>query len=784
MPPARKKRRARRRTGSGRPWKWLLAVFFLVSGAVYVGYLDRVVRLKFEGSRWALPARVYARPLELYAGAPVRYERLLAELQRLGYRRAAHAMEPGSYALAAGQIELHSRGFLFSDGEEPPARVLVDFDAGQISTLQTLQGGAAVELLRLDPVMIGSFYPASNEDRLLVQWREVPELLVHALLAMEDRQFYQHHGVSPRGIARALLADLKAGKVVQGGSTLTQQLVKNFYLDAERSLVRKLNEAAMAGLLELHYNKEEILEAYLNEVFLGQAGRRSVHGFAQGSQLFFGRPLAELSPGQMALLAGMVKAPSAYNPRRNPEQAKARRDLVLGVLAEQGFISPAAARSEQRQPLNVPRDSEIGLSRYPDFLDLVRRQLRRDYPDQVLRSEGLRIFSTLDPAIQGVVEAVVVERARRLAVSTGAGEQLQAAMVVADVVNSEVLALVGSRTPRNSGFNRALDAERSIGSLIKPAVYLTALAQADRYHLDVTLLDEPLEVPRQGREPWRPENADHRYRGSVPLLDGLLHSLNVPTARLGLALGVPAVANTLRQLGISRPINPNPSLLLGALGLSPLEVNQFYLTVAAGGFLTPQRAILSVTDRNGATLSRYALRVEQTVEPRATHLLQMALQETVRRGTARTLQQWLDPALHIAAKTGTTNDSRDSWFAGYSANLSAVAWVGRDDNRSTGLYGATGALPLWAEVMKQLPLLANQPTLVDGITWLQTSPGRAAIIAPAAAHCPGGYGIPVMAEFTPAYYTPCGSTEPDPQSSPETKNALQWFLDKMPWSID
>ncbi|MBV1961331.1 MAG: penicillin-binding protein 1B [Immundisolibacteraceae bacterium] len=778
--------------------RWLL-LLLAGCGAIYVGYLDFVVQQKFAGKRWALPARVYARPLEIYVGVNSSQPQLVATLLAQGYRRGDMPAGPGSFAASATRVELHSRGFQFADGVEPARRAMVDFglgSSGQPNHLTRVQkitdsgSGAPLDLLRLEPLLIGSFYPHSNEDRLLVPIDQVPKALIDALIVMEDRDFYQHHGVSPKAIARAIWADIRALKAVQGGSTLTQQLVKNFYLTAERSLSRKLNEAVMALLLELHFSKDEILEAYINEVFLGQAGRRAVHGFAQGSQLFFGRPLNELSTDQLALLAGMVKAPTGYHPRKRPQRAKSRRNLVLKVMADQGVLELGELKRLQARPLGVVDKTGVGLSRYPAFLDLVRRQLRRDYPDQVLLSEGLRIFATLDPVVQEVTEQVLQARLQQQADRTGHGDQLQGAMVVAEVANSEILALVGGRNPRNNNFNRALDASRSIGSLVKPAVYLSALSQPARYHLSTTLLDQPIRLDRVGEQPWQPQNYDRKFRGEVSLLDSLLRSLNVPTVRLGLDLGLPEVVETLRQLGLTRPINQQPALLLGAIGMSPLELNQLYLTIAAGGFYTPQRAILSVTDVDGKTLNRYPLQLEQRLDPAAVQLLQLALQEVGRRGTARGLKRYIAPAVNIAAKTGTTDDGRDSWLAGFSGNLAAVTWVGRDDNQPADLLGSTAALPIWGEVMGQLPLLANDPGGAQ-LSWLQAEPGGAAIALPQGVSCRGGSGVPAVRGFEPAGMRPCEQSTgvhrgglANPDRPKPVANPLKWLLDKIPWPYD
>ena len=778
-------RRAEQPSGQRLHWRLMLVATLVAGAALYLIYLDLLVQKKFSGHRWELPARVYARPMELYVGAPISLAELKQELDRHGYQRGHHAREAGSYAASSQRLELHSRGFEFTDGNEGPVRAMIEFDARGISAIHQSPGGKAADLLRLEPLLIGSFYPRSNEDRLLVPLEQVPKPLIAALIAMEDRQFYQHHGISLRAIARALWADIRAGKAVQGGSTLTQQLVKNFYLTPERSLTRKINEALMALMLEWHYDKDEILEAYLNEVFLGQAGRHAVHGFAQGSQLFFGRPLAELELDQLALLAGMVKAPTSYHPVRQPERALARRNLVLRVMAEQGIIDAEQSRQLQQRPLVAAGDSTVGLSRYPAFLDLVRRQLREDYPEQVIRSEGLRIFSTLDPNVQSIAERVVAQRVTALATTDNGGDQLQGAMVISEVANGEILALVGSRDPRSDGFNRALDSRRSIGSLVKPAVYLTALAQPARYNLNHRLLDQPLILDREPEEPWQPQNFDHRFRGEVPLLDGLLLSLNLPTIRLGLELGLGSVAETIQELGFTRPVPQHPALFLGALGMSPLEVNQIYLTLAAGGFQTPQRAIVAVTDRDGHTMSRYPLTVDQTLDPAAIKLVELALQEVVRRGTGRALQQTIDGQLNIAAKTGTTDEGRDSWLAGFSANLCAVTWVGRDDNGPTGLVGSTGALPIWGEVMRQLPLTANFPSTDSSIGWFAREGGGAAIAAPAATGCRGGYGVPAVAEFPPPGLSACSRSAGDNESSGGSPtDGLKWIFDKIPWPYD
>jgi penicillin-binding protein 1B len=691
----------------------LLAAF-----AVYVVYLDHTIRTQFEGKRWALPARVYAAPLELYPGKKISAAQLGAALAALNYHYGALA-EPGSYSREATSIDLRSRPFAFWDGPQPSQRLRVSFSGDHVDQLEDLSSGKTIPLARLDPLLIGGIYPAHNEDRILVKLNEVPPVLIKALVAVEDRKFYQHYGIDPRAIARALWANLRAAGAVQGGSTLTQQLVKNFYLSSERTLRRKAVEAIMAVLLDAHYSKDEILEAYVNEIYLGQDGNRAIHGFGLAAQFYFGRPLQQLNLPQSALLVGLVKGPSYYDPRRHPRRALARRNLVLSELAGQHVITTDELLRAKTAPLGVTKRVPVGTSAYPAFLNLVHQQLRSDYSEDDLRSEGLRIFTTLDPRVQHAAEQALttrltaIEKQRHLPADT-----LEGAVVVTSSENGEVLAVVGGRRARYEGFNRALDAVRQIGSLIKPAIYLTALSQPDKYTLVTRLDDSPLTWSEPGVKEWAPQNYDKKFHGEVPLHTALAESYNVATARLGLDLGLPTIIDTAHRLGIERSLPAYGSTLLGSVGLTPLEVTQMYQTFASGGFFTPLRSIREVLTPDGVPLKRYSLAVDQTVDPAATYLVTTAMQEVVQRGTAKGLNAYLPADLNVAGKTGTTDDLRDSWFAGFTGDKLAVVWVGRDDNQSTGLTGATGALTVWGKMMATLqpePLVPPMPESVERV---------------------------------------------------------------------
>ena len=714
----RKKRRTRGKRRSRVPmrdrllrWPVLLSLLAvgIVPFSIYVLYLNAQVQTQFEGKRWALPAHVYARALELYPDQSLTAGQFAAELKMLGYRELSRPRTPGSYVRMGNAFVLTTRAFQFWDGDEKSQSLRLEFSADRLLGIWQANTGDSVDLLRLDPPLIGNIYPSHREDRILLQLDDVPPLLIDALLAVEDREFFSHYGVSPQSILRALWVNLRAGKTVQGGSTLTQQLVKNFFLTNERTLWRKFNEAIMALLLEFHYDKNEILEAYVNEIYLGQDGRRAIHGFGLASQFYFGQPLKKLAPEQIALLVALVKGPSYYDPRRRSLRAFERRNLVLQLLVEQGGLASDVARLASADELAVLPQNSTRVSRIPAFIDLVRRQLRRDYSESDLNSEGLRIFTTLDPIVQRATEQAVSLQLERLQ-REGVDMDIQGAAVVANVNDGEVQAVVGGRDPRFAGFNRALDAVRPIGSLIKPAVYLTALMQPERYTLASLLDDSPLDVDMGGGEHWQPQNFDHQNHGinyegkdhQVLLNTALVHSYNIATARLGMALGVPTVIDTLRELGAERPLTEYPSLLLGAANFSPLDVTQMYHTLAAGGFRTPLRAIRAVLTADGQPLQRYPLLVMRAFDSKPIYLLNSALRAVTREGTGQNLQYYLPEGVVVAGKTGTSDELRDSWFAGFSETHVAAVWLGLDDNRSAGLTGSRGALRVWGDIFTRL----------------------------------------------------------------------------------
>lgn len=713
-------------------WRYLFAGV-LVVGLVYVVYLDFTIRSQFEGKRWALPAKVYARALEIYPGQALTADQLVDEFARLGYRQERGQHKPGSYERYGNRLRFTTRPFQFWDGREPSRRVEVVFDDGRIELLRD-HNNAEMSLLRLEPPAIGGIYPHHREERVLVRILEVPPLLQHALVSVEDRQFYEHPGINLRAIARAFLANLRAGRTVQGGSTLTQQLVKNYFLTNERSLWRKANEAVMALLLEWHYAKTEILEAYINEIYLGQDGKRAIHGFGLAAHFYFDKPLSALNASEIATLVALARGPSYYHPQRHPERLRKRRNLVLDILQDDNALDPASAKQARQAPLGIVGGKPGAISDYPAFMDLVRRQLREQYRMVDLTSEGLQIFTTLDPVIQQRAERSLGRRVAALDRQRGLGGNLQGAAVITSTSGGEVLALVGDRQARFAGFNRALDALRPVGSLIKPAVYLTALARPDEYTLATLIDDSPITLQGGDGSRWSPRNYDGKSHGEVPLFTALTHSYNQATVRLGMQLGFEPIADTLQRLGAPREIPAYPSMLLGAVNFTPFEVAGMYQTLSAGGFRSPLRAIREVLSAGGEPLRRYPLQVEQTLDGGTVQILTSALLEVPRNGTARALAAQLPSGLRVAGKTGTTDDLRDSWFAGFTGSHLGVVWLGRDDNQSTGLTGSSGAMRIWGEIFAGLPALPLDPVPREGLEYHWIDPQSGLI---ADRDCPG-----------------------------------------------
>lgn len=698
--------------------RWLLLVL-IITGLSYGVYLDIIVTERFEGRIWQLPARVYARPLEIYAGKKITVEQLKSELEWLNYTKTDQLpTQSGQYQHWNNTFEIISRDFDFWDGHEDSRKIRVTIEKGEVSALQGLYSSQPISLIRFDPAYITGIFPSHGEDRILLKIDEVPDDFIKMLIITEDQRFFDHPGVDIKSIARALLANIKAGRTVQGGSTITQQLVKNLFLTPKQNLWRKITEAIMALLLEIHYDKQQILETYINEIYLGQDQERAIHGFGLASMYYFGKPMQQLSFDEMAMLVGMVKGASYYNPVRNPERATERRNLILSLMGDHGMITTEQARRLSEKPLRVTHHAKR--DRYPAFIDLIQRQLRKSYDTDDLKSEGLQIFTTLDPFVQQATEKAVIDV---MSVLDRKNSGLQTAVIVASPNNGDVLAVVGDRKPTFSGFNRALDARRHVGSLMKPVIYLTALTRSDKYTLATVLDDSRLRVKGDDKKIWEPRNYDRKYHGEVILYDALVKSYNIPAVRVGLDVGLEEIVKTVRELGSSKILPPYPSITLGAVDMSPYDVASIYQTFAANGFHSPLRSVLAVLDKNGKPLNRYALDVERQIDAAAIALVNYTMQGITEQGTARRLAEELD--IRVAGKTGTSDDLRDSWFAGFSGDTVAVVWMGYDDNRPAGLTGSSGAMRIWSKVMETISSKSYVSAMPDNIDmhWIDRKSG-------------------------------------------------------------
>ncbi|MGY5773462.1 penicillin-binding protein 1B [Vibrio antiquarius] len=671
----------------------------LAAVLLFVGiYLDSVVKERFEGQLFELPTVVYARILNLNPGENITIQELRNELDVLNYRKVSQPRYPGEYSSSSTRIELIRRPFEFADGPEPDRHVMLHFSDSGLQRIQSLESRGDLGYLRLEPKMLGMLEKDQDEQRLFLRRDQFPEILVDALLATEDRNFYQHDGVSPLAIARAMVANIKAGRTVQGGSTLTQQLAKNLFLTRDKTLWRKVREAYIALILDYRYSKDRILEAYLNEVYLGQSGGEAIHGFGLASRYYFGQPIQELRIDQLAMLVGMVKGPSYYNPIRYPERTKERRDLVLRLLMQQNMLTSEQYEQAVSRSLDTQSKPRIA-SRQPAYFQQLSIELKEKVGERFKAETGLRVFTSLDPVSQSKMEQAIAKKIPEL-VKRG-GKELEAAAVAVDRHSGEIRAMVGGKRVGYEGFNRALNASRPIGSLVKPAIYLTALEQPEKYNLGTTLHDTPLSLKSSKGNVWTPRNYDRKYRGDVPLYIALAKSLNVPTVRLGMALGIPEVSDTLERLGVNKDeIRPVPSMFLGSFSLTPFEVAQMYQTLTNSGKRAKLTALRSVMDMEGNVLYQSLPRSSRAVDEQAAWLTTYAMKQGVAQGTGRFLQSQFGWAA-LAGKTGTSNDNRDSWFVGVDGREVTTIWLGRDDNKPVHLTGSSGALRVYAEYLKQ-----------------------------------------------------------------------------------
>ena len=684
---------------------YLSLIIFLIISIAYVSILDSKVVNKLDGVLWTVPAKVYARPLELAEGGKINVDVLKKELEILSYELTKGIPDtPGEFSQSQQFVNIFIRGF----GSQEPGLYRLKIENDKIDSIKR-KDGISIDLIQLEPLSIGGMFPSHLQDRILLNFSQVPKDLEEMILVVEDRNFYSHKGISLKSIIRAFIKNTKALGIEEGGSTITQQLAKSLFFSPEQTIRRKIKEAIAALLIEMHYSKQEILLAYINDVFIAQSGRRAIHGFGLASQFFFGTDLKNLSLDQKALLVGMLKGPSLYSPINNPDRAKTRRDLVLSLIKNDSLITEEEYQDLKGKSVKVIPPSFKSLSKYPAFNDIVTLDLRKNFDESDLRTKGLKIITNLDPVVQDYLEESIKDTKLKLKRRYGSQlNGLEGAGIVIDSFSGEVVAAIGSTKPNNYGFNRAINAVRPIGSLVKPFIYLSALQHYTKYNLSTLLDDSKLSVSLPGSKLWEPNNFDKKFHGNVPLHVALSESYNVATTRLGMDLGYSVVQETFTKLGIEKKIPKYPSIFVGSFEMTPLEAIQAYQTITSEGFYSPLNSIRTVESSGDVLSLSYPYKVEQRFRPEPIYLLKFVLKQTFISGTARGFSSRVIEKWKTGGKTGTSDDQRDSWFVGYAGNYLMVVWLGFDDNRKSPLTGRTGALQVWKNFMSRLDPIAYE----------------------------------------------------------------------------
>lgn len=697
----------------------------MVGLGLYLLILDYQIKSKFEAHRWNLPSRVYSDSYSLYPGKSISLVDVSRKLQRLHYKKASGSIKaPGEFQLGNAEVTIFLHNFSYPSGDFTGFPVRIEFENNTILRIQNLETHLEthedIKTLKLEPELIGSIFDDKMEDRTLVTLTEIPDELSQAVIAVEDERFFSHHGIDPISIARALLVDLLHFKAVQGGSTLTQQLVKNYFLHSRKTLIRKFNEVWMAVLLEIHYTKEEILEAYLNEIYFGQKGPISVTGVAEAARMYFSKEVSQLSLSESALLAGMIRSPGEYSPYKNPERSQERRNLVLRLMKEQVLIDSGDYEKARKEKI-ILATSRHKVVQAPFFIDFVQAQLKADYPNSILKSEGMRIFTTLDLEAQEIAEIVLenhlskLEKEKlKLKKNLESGKNLEGVFLAVQPQTGAIRAFVGGRNFEKSQFDRVTQAHRQPGSAFKPFVYLTALAQESgdkKYTLASTIEDKKFTVSSGTltSKNWTPENYDKVEHGTVTLRRALEESMNIATSRLGLDVGLDPVVEMARAAGIESPMEPYPALCLGSFEVTPLELIRAYTLFPNQGTRSDPISITNVVTRDGVVLEKKSFQIKKIISNELAYLMNSLLRGVMdhEKGTAASARTMGFTGL-AAGKTGTTSDYRDSWFVGYTPDVLALTWVGYDDNSPTGLSGASGALPIWTEFMKRINSVGAQ----------------------------------------------------------------------------
>lgn len=679
--------------------KILMKIFFLalILFISYGVYLYLKISKQINGKVWDFPTEIYGRVINLEPGSLYSKKEISNLLKNSMYKQVDEVMLPGEYSIKTNTIEFIRRAFAFPDIKENELYTRLFFNHNILTKITNIENNRDFSFFRLDPKLITMLKSSERKKRIFIARNKFPEMLVKTLLVIEDKYFYEHEGINISSIARAFLANIMAGHTIQGGSTLTQQLVKNLFLTNTRSITRKINEMYMALILDCFYTKNRILELYLNEVYLGQDGDEQIRGFPLASIYYFGRSIDELTLEQYALLVGMVKGASLYNPWTNPTSALNRRNLVLLSLYHQKYITKKIYQKLCKRPLNIQPKGNI-IAPHPSFVQLVHSELKKKINCNIENCSGIKVFTTLDYMSQNAIEKAVKIGIPRLKKQKKL-KDLEVAMIVIDKTTGEIQALIGGSEPQFDGYNRALNARRSIGSLSKPITYLTALSQPDKYNLNTWISDEPISIKLDNGRYWIPNNNNYHFSGKVTLLDALSESINIPTVNLSLDIGLKKLIESWLRLGISKKyLSPFPSISLGAINLTPIEIAQVFQIISNGGYKSSLSSVRSVMSHDGKILYQSLPDSKYIVSSEASYLTLYAMQEAIKSGTAKSLGK-IFKHIHLAGKTGTTNNLIDNWFVGIDGKQIVITWIGRDNNRTTKLYSSSGAMRIYEQYL-------------------------------------------------------------------------------------
>ncbi|MEW5806640.1 MAG: PBP1A family penicillin-binding protein [Acidobacteriota bacterium] len=684
-----------------------LALFALLIFSVYILVLYLQIISRFEGRIWVSPSKIYSDAQVLYPGQEVAESLLIEKMKRMGYSSVRFLPQhKGQYRVRKDAVEIYLRDFDYPLERVAGRKVRVSFSGGRVVEIVEIVSSRSLDILEIEPEILATFHGNIQEERTVVKLKDFPEHLLDAVVCAEDFRFYKHHGIDWRAILRAFWANLRRGKIVEGGSTITQQLVKNLYLSEERTYSRKIKEAIMSFILEARYPKDKIIEVYANEIYLGQRGSVSICGFGEASRFYFGKNVEDLNLSESAMLAGIIRSPGSYNPFANYYASIERRNNVLKLMLSRKMIT----KDEYERAIAFKPTLAHEMSAFrqaPYFVDFLKEQLLQLYSEEILQKEGLRIFTTLDPFMQSCAEKSVLsglnilERGHPSLMKKK--EKLETCLITIQPQTGNILAMLGGRDYRVTQFNRATQAKRQPGSLFKPFVYLAAFNKSQKMkNSDMTaatlLEDEPFEILSGGKL-WRPENYDGTFRGKVLARDALENSINVPTVHMAEMASLNDVIETAKRCGIASLLEPLPSLALGSEEVTPLEIAEAYSVIASMGKRATPISIKDVVNIKGKVIEKKRIEVRQAVSAQAAYIITDMLKGAVERGTAKHLRDYgfYDIA---AGKTGTTNDYRDSWFVGYTPQILTLVWTGFDSDESTGLSGAAGAMRIWAEYMK------------------------------------------------------------------------------------